>query len=85
MALCLALYGRDSRVRGGMAEEEYSETFKAEIYDSIKRELAKDAPEDWVSPDELELLENINRDPDQSLGIMHGYRPFHALLSEFGW
>jgi hypothetical protein len=90
MALCLALYGRDSRARqspmGGLEDEEYSEAYKAEIYDSIKRELAKDAPDDWMDPDDLELLENLNKDPDQPLGITLGYsRPHDGLLKEFGW
>lgn len=88
MALCLALYARDSRLRqvpvGATNEEEYSEAFKAEIYEEIRRELAKDAPEDWLEPDDLDLLESVNRDDFPSL--MPGYRRMHdAILKEFGW
>jgi hypothetical protein len=89
MALCLALYARDSRMRqvpvGASTEEEYTEAFKAEIYDEIKAELAKDAPEDWIDPDDLELLEKLNHDEDIP-AITQGYARKHdALLKEFGW
>ena len=65
MAMCFALYGRDSRARLSPMtgeEEEFPETYKAEIYDDIKRELAKNAPDDWMDPDDLDLLENVNRE-----------------------
>lgn len=89
MALCLALYARDSLNRsapvGSTNEEEYTEAFKAEIFDEIKRELSKDAPEDWLAPDDLDLLENVNRNdlPAVVPGIYK--RANDMILKEFGW
>jgi phage FluMu gp28-like protein len=90
MAMCLALYARESLHRGtpvglGEAEEEFSEAFKAEIFDEIKRELSKDAPEGWLEEDEVEMFGNINRD-ESFPSISTSYRRNHdALLKEFGW
>jgi hypothetical protein len=89
MAMCFALYGRDSRARLSPMtgeEEEFPETYKAEIYDDIKRDLAKNAPDDWMDPDDLDLLENVNREQEALLGITFGYsRSNDSLLKEFGW
>lgn len=92
MALCLALYARDCRVRqvpvGPTESEQLSESFKAEIYDEVKRELAKNAPEDWFDQHDLELLADANSgiDYDAPPSISFDYRrPKHALLREFGW
>lgn len=90
MAMCLALYARESTNRQspvgiGAKPEEYTEAFKAEIYDEVKRELSKDAPEDWMDPDEADMLANVNRE-DSVPSIISGYRRQHdALLKEFGW
>jgi hypothetical protein len=90
MGLCLALYARDSLQRsipvGATNEEEYSEAFKAEIHEEVKRELAKDAPEDWLAPDDLDLLERINREDELPAVIPSGFkRPHDAIIKEFGW
>ena len=89
LALCLALYARETKNRtgpvgAGMNDQDYTETFKAQIYEDIKRELSKDAPEDWDS-DDSDLFGNVNRD-DMALGVMFGQKRMHdALLKEFGW
>lgn len=90
MALCLALYGRDSRSRqspvGIANDEDYSEAYKAEIYEDIKRELERNAPEDWMHPDDFDLMTSANNENDNILGIMSDYRrPHDAILREFGW
>lgn len=90
MAMCLALYARESMGRSnpvGLGEkmEELSESFKAEIFDEIKRELSKDAPEDWLTNDEADMFGNINSE-DGIVGISSQYKRQHdALLKEFGW
>lgn len=91
MALCLALYARESQQRGGpiglggIEDDKYTEAYKAEIYDEIKRELAKDSPHDWMDPDDADLLSGINRD-ELSPAIMYGIkRQNDGLLREFGW
>lgn len=90
MALCLALYARECRMRNmpvGLGEkvEDYSELFKAEIYEDIKKELAKNAPDDWLDPDEADMLANVNRD-ELTPAIIAGFKRQHdGLLKEFGW
>ena len=91
MALCLALYARESQQRGGpiglggIEDDKYTEAYKAEIYDEIKRELAKDSPHDWMDPDDADLLSGINRD-ELSPAIIYGIkRQNDGLLREFGW
>jgi hypothetical protein len=86
MALCLALYARETRTRSnpvgiGEVENKYTEAYKAEIYEEIKQELAKASPEDWLDDDDL--------DNDGLRGDMSIYysnkRPNDDLLKEFGW
>lgn len=90
LALCLALYARESLQRSGpigatSPDEEYTEAFKAEMLESIKRELSKDSIDSLLDPDDLDLLYNINRD-EMSPGQMYGVKRQHdALLREFGW
>ena len=87
MALCLALYARDSRIRQvpmgiGESEDDYKEKFKAEIYDEIRQELAKATPDEMFDPDELELL----RGGFDITGYNSDYARAHdKLIREFGW
>jgi hypothetical protein len=87
IALCLALYARDSSGRytpvGAIQEEEYSESFKMEIYESIKKELSKDAPDNW---DIMEDYDDLSTQ-DPQLPISYGdlKRKQEDLLREFGW
>jgi len=88
MALCLALYAKESKNRGvpmGSAEtgESYTETYKAEIYEEIKKELSKDSPDDWMESGDDYLMGKIN-DSDASL-YYKSKRPQDDLLKEFGW
>lgn len=85
MALCLALYAREDKIRSmpmalGENEEEYTEKFKAEIYDDIKRELSKATPDEWLDPDDLDFLKS-------SADEIPSYfsRPNNAIIKEFGW
>ena len=87
MALCLALYARDVKSRQipigvGQIEEEYSEKFKAEIYDEIKQELSKSS-DDWIDPDDMELL-RMNFEKDPKFDSQYA-RANDKLLREFGW
>lgn len=91
MALCIALYARESRQRGGpiglggVEDDKYTESYKAEIYDEIKRELAKDSPHEWMDPDDIDLLGNVNRDEFSSSIAYANKRNSDGLLKEFGW
>lgn len=87
-ALCLALHARETIVRqvplGANDTEEYTEAYKAEIYEEVKRELIKDSEEGWLE-DDLALLENANEyDGPPSISFGHA-RSHNAILKEFGW
>jgi hypothetical protein len=87
-AMCLALYARESLGRGttgiGFVEEEYKESFKTEIFEDIKRELSKGAPDDWFNDDDTDLFGNVNSEDNPR--ISSAYKRSHdKLLKEFGW
>lgn len=88
MALCLALYAKESRNRSfpvgmGENEEKYTETYKAEIYEEIKKELSKDSPDTWLDFEEADMLGNANKDDFSSM--YENKRQNDSLLKEFGW
>lgn len=89
IALCLALYARDQRVRQvpagyrqGLDDKEMTEAYKLEIYESVKEELSRNTATDWFKDDSDE-------DPDPTLDIDTpeiGYnRRYDKLFKEFGW
>lgn len=89
MSLCLALYARDSQVRnvpvGSINEEEYTEAFKAEIYEEIKQELLQSIQGNALESDDLAILEELNKE-DSPSSIIYGNNRFaDRLLKEFGW
>ena len=69
----------------GSAEtgESYTETYKAEIYEEVKKELSKNSPDDWMESGDDYLMGKIN-DSDASL-YYKSKRPQDDLLKEFGW
>lgn len=88
MAMCLALYARDARMRG-MAidplEAEHKENFKAKIYEDIKLELSKNAPDDWMDSEEMEIMNQISRNKNEIVYLSGGIRDRDSLIREFGW
>lgn len=87
MALCLALYAKESRGRSnpvgiGDSEEKYTEAYKAEIYEEIKKELSKNSPDEWMA----ENLDDMSDKEEIPLSIIYGNtRNNDSLLKEFGW
>jgi len=87
MALCLALYAKESRGRSnpvgvGESDEKFTETYKAEIYEEIKKELSKNSPDEWMTED----LDEISNRDEIPLSIIYGNtRSNDSLLKEFGW
>lgn len=87
MAMCLALYARDTMSRqiplgAVQAEDDYTESFKAEIFEEIKRELQRVSPDDWIDPEDMDFLNNM----DVSPSVISEYARAHdKLLKEFGW
>lgn len=83
MAMCLALYARDTIVRyvpaGYDGVEEMRESYKQKILDDIKSELSKDAPEGWFKS-------NDDDAPEDELFIPNEFKRSHnAILKSFGW
>jgi hypothetical protein len=87
MAMCLALYARDARVRQvpigyGKAEEELSEAYKAEIFDEIKHEFNKELGHGEEDDDDLDDELDISDIPNAATRTK---RRFDKILREFGW
>lgn len=79
MALCLALYVRDERMRGLPVSSDMSDTgvpLKRSPYEEIKKEIMEGGSEGWLN----------SREPDTfSIGEGEVPRKNDAILKEFGW
>lgn len=92
MAMALALYIRDTIVRSVPAApdvpEEFTDEFKTRIFQEIKNELEKGAPEEWLRPISRtqDLLER-SQEEETMLALIAGRvkRKHDSLLKEFGW
>lgn len=88
MALCLAIYVRDSVMRdipmGAEIPKELASPFKTSVYEEIKREILEGAPKDMIT---LETNDPLIPDDDDILaGVVFNFRRKHdRLLKEFGW
>ena len=78
MALCLALYVRDERIRGLPLNVEHSEEFlvtKNNPYEDIKKEILEGGVKDW-----FEIA------PQREIGVdKEAPRMNDSILKEFGW
>lgn len=87
-ALCLALYVRETRLRSmpvglGEAIEEYTESFKASIFEEIKKELESESLRDFDDEvSEIDLLIGMISGNDD-IGRMRKERM--PIVREFGW
>lgn len=88
MAMCLALYVKEIRDRSlpiglGETQEKYTESYKSEIFDEIKKELLKNSPNDYFTDDEEE---DYYKSSNSDLSIKLNYKRKHdSILNEFGW
>jgi hypothetical protein len=88
IAMCIALYVRDSMLRdipmGAEVPREITATLKSQVYEEIKRELMEGRPEDFLADEDIDLLAP---DKDSVLpGVMFNIeRRNDRLLREFGW
>lgn len=82
MALCLALYVRDERVRGlpvGENSQEMISITKTNAYEDIRREILEGNVEDWFDfKSDVDYLNNM----DQEFEIK---RKNDGIIREFGW
>lgn len=92
LALCLALYARDTQFRqapvgADNTPNEMTDKFKAQMLEEIKKELSKDAPGNWglFEDDETDTLLDSEYDGIPT-SIVNKYRRSHdRILREFGW
>jgi hypothetical protein len=87
-ALSHAVYVRNQRRRavpaGGECPAEISAVFKSEIFQQIKDEILKGAPDDWMDPEDR--IEMIDEDEGETFDdFWSKHRPKDSLLREFGW
>ncbi len=85
IALCMALFVRENLIQVksidvNIGEEKYTESYRAEILEEIKKELDRDSPENLLKS--LDLLDTYTQDNRDSLLRK---RPYDAILREFGW
>lgn len=88
MAMCLALYTRDSMIRdipmGAEIPREVTATLKTQVYEEIKRELLEGRPEDLLSDIEVDLLAS-DKDTILPAVMFNLERRNDKILREFGW
>ena len=89
MAMAIALHTLDEMVHdmpvGVETTTEMGNIYSTEVYDEIRAEILRDAPEDWLEVDEVQAMDLINQD-DMMPGVMFNIkRKGDALLKEFGW
>lgn len=86
MAICL--YVRDAQLRnipvGAEVPEEMMHIYRSEIYEEIKQEIMKDAPEKWLNDEDDDMLPLLIDRDENSVGFSFR-RKYDALLREFGW
>lgn len=91
MAMALALYARDSQFRQGpvgadSTPEDLNDKNRAEIFEQIKKELDRGAPEDWGFEEDETLLElDVEFNEVPSSILIRFKRPNDGILKEFGW
>lgn len=91
MAMALAIHVRDGIVRTVPAAadvpEEFTDEFKTRIFQDIRNELEKGAPQEWLRPvsQTRDLLESSNDEESLQNMMFRARRKFDSLLKEFGW
>jgi hypothetical protein len=86
MAMCMALYVRDSMLRdipmGAERPKESNTIIKAQVYEEIKRELMEGRLDQFLQEEDVDLLAN---DKDSNSFLINFERKNDRLLREFNW
>lgn len=90
MAICIALYVRDTQVYdmpvGAEIPEEMMQIFKAEVFKEIREEILRESPEDWIADQENDDRLIMANEEDVMPGVMFDFRRANEeILREFGW
>ena len=88
MAMCIALYVRDTQIYdmpiGAEMPEEMLQVFRSEVFKEIREEILKDSPEDWIDTDTQK--DNFILANEEEPGLVWNFnRPNDLILKSFGW
>lgn len=88
MAMCIALFVRDSMLRdipmGAEVPQEILSSLKTQVYEEIKRELLEGKPEDLLAEEDIDVL-GVDKDTILPGVVFDNRRRNDKLLREFGW
>ena len=88
MAMCIALYVRDSMLRdipmGAEVPQEILSSLKTQVYEEIKRELLEGKPEDLLAEEDIDIL-GVDKDTILPGVVFDNRRRNDKILREFGW
>jgi hypothetical protein len=86
MAMCIALYIRDTMLRdlpmGAETPRESTAIIKAQVFEEIKRELMEGKIDDFMDKDDIDLLMNTEAESTPAFAFR---RSHDRILKEFGW
>jgi len=89
MAMCVALFVRDSMLRdipiGAEVPQEILSSVKTQVYEDIKRELLEGKPEDLLADEEDVDLLGIDKEGTLPGVVFDIRRRNDRILKEFGW
>ena len=89
LAMAIALHTMDEMIHdmpvGAEPPAEMGNIYSTEVYDEIRAEILRDAPEDWLEEETEDPTDLINKE-DMMPGIVFNIkRKNDSLLKEFGW
>jgi hypothetical protein len=86
-AMCFALYVRDSTTRdvpvGSDIPAEYSKHLTSVDFESIKEEILRGSPDDWLN--QKDDVPSFLEEKDEKTPAVTFRRKYNTLLNEFGW
>lgn len=89
MALSIALYIRDERMRGvpvgADVPEEMVQVFKTHVYEEIRKEIVDGGMNDWLASDDEKSGDPLLISSETLVPSINVVRRHDKLLKEFGW
>ncbi len=88
-AMAHAVYVRDQNMRQSSFfpldnQPILTDAYKLEMFEQIKDEMARGAPEEWIDPSDRPI-EQTENDDDVFMDFYARYRPYNQILKEFNW
>lgn len=89
MALSIALHVRDMMIHdmpiGADPPKELGNIYSSEVFEEIRKEILRDAPEDWLEDEEEQPQDYLGQEDIMPGVVFDIRRKNDALLKEFGW